>query len=60
MSENLKIGKLSLALATFNLQELIVEKFDSKSSWFHEKIFLQKFISKEPRGSAFLSLPRAK
>ena len=47
-SGNLKIRKLPLALAISNFQELFLNKFDLKSSWFEEKSFLLKeFITKK-------------
>ena len=35
-SGNLKIGKLSLIVATWNFQELFVMQFDLKSVWFDQ------------------------
>ena len=47
--KTLKIGKLSVNLATSNFQELLVMNFDLKSSWFKIKIFFLRDLSQSNR-----------
>ena len=58
--ENLKIFELPLASVTSNFQKLFVIKFNSKSSWFNEKMkknFLTEFITKKREPSGMFAPP---
>ena len=57
----LKMGNLLDSAATTNFQRIFLTKFDSKLSLFQEEsLFLQGFITENPRGEQICPLPWCK
>ena len=54
---NVKFGKILLLLATSIFQELFMNKFDSKASWFDKNCFSEGiYQEKTERGNLYASL----